>query len=70
MLQNHSQLHTDRAPHTYTRKVNSVEEVESSSAKIDGLMTIMSKKPNLDNFHLQELVANNVEGVDFNYIKN
>jgi hypothetical protein len=29
----------------------------------------MSKKPNLDNFHLQELVANNVEGVDFNYIK-
>jgi hypothetical protein len=66
MLQNHSQLHTDRASHTYTRKVNSFEEVESSSGKIDGLMVMMSKKPNLDNFHLQELVANNVEGVDVN----
>jgi hypothetical protein len=31
-------------------------------------MAMMSKKPNLDNFHLQELVANNVEVVYVNYI--
>jgi hypothetical protein len=30
----------------------------------------MMSKPNLDNVPLQELVANNVEGIDVNYIKN
>jgi hypothetical protein len=43
MLQNHSQRHTDRKPHTSIKKLNSVEEVESLSAKIDALMTMMSK---------------------------
>jgi hypothetical protein len=40
--QNHSQWHTDREPHTSTKKLNSVEEVEILSDKIDALMTMMS----------------------------
>jgi hypothetical protein len=69
MLQNHSQWHTDRVPHTSTKKVNSVEEVESYGAKLDATMAMLSKQSNLHNVPLQELVANNVEGVDVNYIK-
>jgi hypothetical protein len=69
MLQNHRQWYTDRAPHTSTRKINSIEEVESLSAKIDALIIVMNKQPNLDNVPLQEFVANNVVGVDVNYIQ-
>jgi hypothetical protein len=32
-------------------------------------MAILSKQPNLDNVPLQELVANNVEGVDVDALK-
>jgi hypothetical protein len=32
-------------------------------------MTAMMSKPNLNNILIQKLVANNVEGVDGNYIK-
>jgi hypothetical protein len=49
MLQNHSQWHIDRAPHTSTKKVNYVEEVHSLSAKIDALMAMIIKQPNLEN---------------------
>jgi hypothetical protein len=49
--------------------VNSIEEVETLSAKIDSMMSMMSK-PNLDNVALQEIVVSSVEGVDVNYIKN
>jgi hypothetical protein len=34
MLQNHSQWHTKRAPKTSTRNANSIEEVETLSAKM------------------------------------
>jgi hypothetical protein len=69
MLQNHSQWHTNRTPHASTKKVKPIEEVESLSAKIDSLTAMMRKHPNLDNVPLKELVANNIEGVDVNYIK-
>jgi hypothetical protein len=68
MLQNYSQWHTDRAPHTSNKKFTSMKEVESLSSKLDSLMAMISKQPNLDNVPLQVLVANNAEGVDVNYI--
>jgi hypothetical protein len=34
MLHYHSQCQTDRAPHTSTKKINFVEEVESLNAKL------------------------------------
>jgi hypothetical protein len=40
-------------PHISTREVNSVEEVESLSAKRDILMDMMSKHPKLDNVPLE-----------------
>jgi hypothetical protein len=46
-----------------------VEESDGYGAKLDAIMAMLSKQPNLDNVPLQELVANNVEGVDVNYIK-
>jgi hypothetical protein len=36
---------------------------------VDALMAMMIKRANLDNAPLQELVPNNVEEVDVNYIK-
>jgi hypothetical protein len=51
ILQNHSQWHTDRESTTWTKMVNSIEEVETLSAKIDAMMSMMSK-PNLDNVAL------------------
>jgi hypothetical protein len=42
-VQNHIEWHTDREPHTSTKKLNSIEEVESLSANIDALVTMMSK---------------------------
>ena len=37
MLQNFSQWHTERAPTTTSRKINSVEEVDSSTARVDAI---------------------------------
>jgi hypothetical protein len=45
-----------------------MKEVESLSSNLNSLMAMISKQPNLDNVPLQELVANNAEGVDVNYI--
>jgi hypothetical protein len=49
--------------------VNSVEEVDSLSSKMNAILAYMSKQ-NIDNVPLQDLVANNVENVDANYIRN
>jgi hypothetical protein len=46
-----------------------VEEVDGYGAKLDAIIAMLNKQPNLDNVPLQELVANNIEGVDVNYIK-
>jgi hypothetical protein len=49
--------------------VNSVEEVDSLSSKMNDILAYMSKQ-NIDNVPLQDLVGNNVENVDVNYIRN
>jgi hypothetical protein len=52
MLQNHSQWHIERAPNPSSRKVNSVEEVDSLSSKMDDILAYISKK-NIYNVPLQ-----------------
>ena len=69
MLQNYTQWHTERAPTPSTRKVNSVEEVDSLTAKVDHILALMSKS-NVENVPIQDLVGNNAESVDVNYIRN
>jgi hypothetical protein len=68
MLQNFSQWHTKRAPSS-SRKINSVEEVDSLTAKVDAIYSYISKQ-NVDNVPLQVLVENNFENIDINYIRN
>jgi hypothetical protein len=43
MLQNFSQWHTERAPSS-SRNINSVEEVDSLTAKVDAIYSYISKK--------------------------
>jgi hypothetical protein len=59
MLQNFSQWHTERAPSS-SRKVISVEEVDSLIAKVDVIYSYISKQ-NVDNVSLQDLIENNAE---------
>jgi hypothetical protein len=68
MLQNFSQWHTERAPSS-NRKINSIEEVDSLTAKVDAIYSYISKQ-NVDNVPLQDLVDNNSENIDINYIRN
>jgi hypothetical protein len=68
MLQNFSQWHTKSAPSS-SRKINSVEEVDSLTAKVDAIYSYISKQ-NVDNVPLQDLVENNFENIDINYIRN
>jgi hypothetical protein len=68
MLQYFSQWHTKRAPSS-SRKINSVEEVDSLTAKVDAIYSYISKQ-NVDNVPLQDLVENNLENIDINYIRN
>jgi hypothetical protein len=44
ILQNFSQWHTERAPTTSSRKINSVEEVDSLTAKVDAIYSYISKQ--------------------------
>src|SRR4051812_18057866 len=67
MLLNHSQWHTERAPNPSSRKVNSIEEVDSLSSKFDTIFYYISRQ-NTDN--VQDLVGNKSENVDVNYIRN
>ena len=68
MLQNYGQWHNERAPTSSSRKVNSIEEVDSLNAKVDTLIALMTKT-SVDNVPLNELVGNS-ENVDVNYIRN
>ena len=67
-MQNYSQWHTDRAPSS-SKKVNSIEETHDLSSKMDIILTLLNK-PNVDNIPLQDLVANNAETVDVNFVRN
>jgi hypothetical protein len=68
MLQNFSQWHIERAPPS-NRKVNSIEEVDSLTAKVDAIYSYIYKQ-NVDNVPLQDLVENNTKNIDINYIRN
>jgi hypothetical protein len=68
MLQNFSQWHTERVPSS-SRKVNSVEEVDSLTPKVDTIYSYISKQ-NVDNVPLQDLVKNNTKNIDINYVRN
>jgi hypothetical protein len=59
---------TERAP-TSARKVNSIEEVDFLTAKVDAIYSYISKH-NIDNVRLQDLVENNIKNIDINYIRN
>jgi hypothetical protein len=45
---------------TLSRKVNSVQEVDSLTAKLDAIYAYVSKK-NIDNVPLQDLVENHTD---------
>ena len=68
ILQNYSQWHTDRAPSS-SKKVNSIEETHDLSSKMDTILALLHK-PSVENIPLQELVANNSESVDVNFVRN
>jgi hypothetical protein len=68
MLHNHSQWHTEGAPNP-TKKVHSIEEENPLSNKIDAILAYISKQNN-DNVPLQDLVGNNNENVDVNFVRN
>jgi hypothetical protein len=68
MPQNFGQWHTERAPSSI-RKINSVEEVDSLTTKVDAIYSYISKQ-NVDNVPLQDLVENNFENINSNYIIN
>ena len=62
MLHNYTQWTTERAPTSSSRKVNSI-------AKVDHILALMSKN-NVENVPIHDLVGNNAESVDVNYIRN
>ena len=68
ILQNYSQWHTDRAPNP-SKKVNSIEETNDLSSKMDTILALLNK-PSVENVPLQELVGNNSENIDVNFIRN
>ena len=68
ILQNYSQWHTDRA-HNPSKKVNSIEETNDLSSKMDTILALLNK-PSVENVPLQELVGNNYENIDVNFIRN
>src|SRR5664279_537137 len=68
ILQNYSQWNTERAPNT-SKKVNSIEETNDLSSKMDTILAFINKQ-NIENVPLQELVGNNPENVDVNFIRN
>jgi hypothetical protein len=68
ILQNYSQWHTERAPMP-SKKVSSIEEVDILSNKMDVILAYINKQ-NVENVPLHELVGNNAESVDVNFVRN
>jgi hypothetical protein len=59
---------TEKEPSS-SRKVNSIEEVDSLTAKVDAIYSYISKQ-NVDNVPLEDLVENSSKNTDINYIRN
>jgi hypothetical protein len=68
ILQNYSQWHTKRAPMP-SKKVSLIEEVDVLSNKMDAILAYINNQ-NVENVPLHELVGNNDESVDVNFVRN
>src|ERR1041385_4789850 len=66
MMTNYSQWHTEHAP--TGRKVKSVEEITSLNAKLDLIMSLLTKQPSIDphDVPLNSLVSQEQVDVNFN----
>jgi hypothetical protein len=68
-MANYSQWHTERAP--TSKKVNSVEDINSLSEKVDALMKLVSNKSapiDLNYVPLPTLIEQNSDSVDVNFV--
>ena len=68
IMANYSQWYTERAP--TSKKVNSVEEINSLSEKVDALMKLVSNKNahiDLYDVRLSTLIEENSDVVDVNF---
>jgi hypothetical protein len=68
ILKNYSQWHTERAPMP-SKKLSSIEEADILSNKMDAILAYINKQ-NVENVPLHELVGNNAESVDVNFVRN
>ena len=69
IMANHSQWHTEGAP--TSKKVNSVEEINSLSEKVDALMKLVASKNDpidLNDVPLCTLIVQNIDPVDVNFV--
>jgi hypothetical protein len=53
----------------HSKKVSSIEEVDVLSNKMDAILAYINKQ-NVENVPLYELVGNNAESVDVNFVRN
>ena len=69
IMANYSEWHTERAP--TSKKVNSVEEINSLSEKVDALMRLVANKKapiDLNDVPLSTLIEQNSDAIDVNFI--
>src|SRR5215216_2820350 len=69
IMGNYSQWHIERAP--TSKKVNSVEEINSLSEKVDALMKLVSNKNapiDLNDVPLSTLIEQNIDAIDVNFV--
>ena len=69
IMANYSQWHTKRAP--TSKKVNSVEEINSLSEKVDALMMLVANKSAPIDFNdvpLSNLIEQNSDAIDVNFV--
>ena len=69
IMANYSQWHTERAP--TSKKVNSVEEINSLSEKVYALMKLVANKSAPIDFNdvpLSTLIEENIDAIDVNFI--
>ena len=69
IMANYSQWHIERAP--TSKKVNSVEEINSLSEKVDALMKLVANKSAPIDFNdvpLSTLIKQNSDALDVNFV--
>jgi hypothetical protein len=69
IMTNYSQWHTERAP--ASKKINSIEEINTLSEKMDALMKLVASKSSLvdpNDVPLSTLIEQNNDAIDVNFI--